>query len=171
MAREWYWKGVAVEHIAERLGRHRSRVWDKIGAEEQDETRGVGRKASLSEEDKDELVALTKSMVKKANVRYTVTAEMIRAKFNPKVCLRVLRNALHERNIWFRKLRRKPILTDDDVKERYKWARTFRNKSRSWWRSHIQVHIDNHAVKVPTNGKARDLLAARHGVLTVCASL
>ena len=51
LAREWYWKGVAVEHIAERLGRHRSRVWDKIGAEEQDETRGVGRKASLSEAD------------------------------------------------------------------------------------------------------------------------
>ena len=101
-------------------------------------------------------------MIKKANVRYTVTADMIQPKFTPKVCSRVPRNALHESNIWFRKLRRKPTLTDEDVKERSKWARTYRNKPRSWWRNHIQVHIDNHAVKVPTNGKARDLLAARH---------
>ena len=70
-------------------------------------------------------------MIKNANVRYTVTADMIQPKFTPKVCSRVLRNALHERSIWFRKLRRKPIQTDGGVKERYKWARTYRNKPRS----------------------------------------
>ena len=101
-------------------------------------------------------------MIKKANVRYTVTADMIQAKFTPKVCSRVMPNASQDRNMWFGKFRRKPILTEEDVKKPYKWARTYRNKTRSWWRSHIQVHIDNHAVKVPTNGKGLDLLAARH---------
>ena len=93
LAREWYSKGVPIDDIAERLDRNKTSAWDKIGAEEQDETRGVRRKASLSEADEGKRVALTKSMIKKANVRYTVTAGMIQAKFTPKVCSRVMRKA------------------------------------------------------------------------------
>jgi hypothetical protein len=134
-------------------------------SDKKDASRGVGRKAGLAEQDKDKLVKLTHAMVKKANVRYLVTLQMIQARFPPKVCLRVLRNALHERNIWFHKLRRKPILTDEDVACRWKWAKQYRKMTKSWWRQHIQMHIDNHAFKVPTNGDARNMLAAKrvHG--------
>ena len=61
LAREWYSKGVPPDHIAGRLGRTKTSVWDEIGAEEQDETRGVGRKASFSEADEGKPVALTKT--------------------------------------------------------------------------------------------------------------
>ena len=71
-------------------------------------------------------------MIKKANVRYTVTADMIQAKFTPKVCSRVMPNASQDRNMWFGKFRRKPILTEEDVKKPYKWARTYRDKTRSF---------------------------------------
>ena len=33
LAREWYSKSVPVDHIAERLDRSKTSVWDKIGAE------------------------------------------------------------------------------------------------------------------------------------------
>ena len=57
LARDWYSKGVPPDHIAGRVDRNKTSIWDEIGAEEQDETRGVGRRASLSEADKDKLVS------------------------------------------------------------------------------------------------------------------
>ena len=59
LAREWYSKCVPVDDIAERLDRNKTSAWDKIGAEEQDETRGVGRKASLSEADEGKPLSLS----------------------------------------------------------------------------------------------------------------
>ena len=134
-----------VDHIAKRFDRNKTSVWDEIDTENHDGIWGVGRKASLSAADTDKLVAFTKSILKTANVRYTVTAEMIQTKFTPKACWRVLRNVLHRRKIWFRKLRRSPFLTDEGAEKRYKWAQTFRNKPGSGWRNHVQVHIHNQA--------------------------
>lgn len=130
-----------------------------------DRTRKVGRKPVLTEADKDRLVKLTDQMVKTANVRYAVTYDMIRARYVPHVGLRTIQNALHERNVRFHKLREKPILTDDDVKARYAWAKKYRSKAKSWWKKHIHLHIDNHAFKVPAHGVARNMLAAKrvHG--------
>ena len=165
LAKTWYNDDdIAVEEIARRLRRNPSSIWESLGIDET-ASRGVGRKAALSEKDKDRLVKLTEKMVKKANVRYMVTQKMIQAEFAPKVCLRVLQDALHERNLWFRKLRRKPLLTDKDVADRYAFAKKFRTKTKAWWQRYIMAHIDNHAVKVPTNGEARNMLAAKrvHG--------
>ena len=75
----------------------------------------------MTEENKDRLIDHVDKLVKKAAVRYTVTLAMIHATFRmePPVCDGVLQEAMHERGLWFSKLREKPILTDDDVKERY----------------------------------------------------
>lgn len=131
------------------------------------ERTGVGRKAAMTEEDKDRLVLHVDKLVKRAAVRYTVTCDMIHATFQmrPAVCDRVLREAMHERGIWFRKLREKPLLTDDDVQERYQWSKKYRKMLPAFFQSHIQLHIDNHAFKVPTNGDARNMMAAKrvHG--------
>ena len=165
LARLWYNEDeTSVEEIARRLRRNKSSIWDLLGDEE-GAIRGVGRKAALDEQDKDRLVALTEAMVKKANVRYTVTSGMVQAKFRPRVCIRVVQEALHERGLWFYKLREKPILTDDDVRDRYAWAKQYRGKTPAWFRQKILVHIDNHAFKVPTNGNVRRMLAAKrvHG--------
>jgi hypothetical protein len=164
----WYNEDcVAVYEIARRLRRNAASIWERLGADDPFD-RGVGNKPSLTEANKDALVKLTADLVKKADVRYTVTAEMIKTKFRPSVSVRTLREALHERGVWFHKLRRKPILTDQDVNRRWKWAKAFRRKSKTWWIRNAQapqVHIDNHAVKVPTNGDARKMLAAKrvHG--------
>lgn len=165
LARTWYnHDGIKVEEISRRLRRDSSSIWRHLGSDAT-EVRGVGRKPSLTEKDKDRLVKLTEKMVRKANVRYTVTLKMIQAEFSVKVCLSTLQNALHERNLWFHKLRRKPILTDKDVIQRYNFAKKYHKKKKAWWRRWVLAHIDNHAVKVPTNGEARNMLAAKrvHG--------
>ena len=51
-------------------------VWDLL-ADKLDERVGVVQKKLLDESGKDRLVALTDKMVKKADVRWLVTAEMI----------------------------------------------------------------------------------------------
>ena len=165
LARLWYNEdNTSVEEIARRLRRNKSSIWGLFSGGEAT-VRGVGRKAALDEDDKDRLVALTDSMVKTACVRYTVTSSMIQAKFRPRVCVRVIQEALHERGVWFYKLREKPILTDADVADRYKWSKANHMKTPAWFRQHIMVHIDNHAFKVPTNGNVRRMLAAKrvHG--------
>ena len=164
LARLWYEEDeTPVEEIARRLRRGRHAIWRLLGEEEGQERRGVGRKPVLTEEDKDRLVQHINGLVKKAAVRYTVTAAMIHATFRkqPPVCIRVVQDAMHERNIWFHKLREKPILTDEDIKERYLWSKKYRHMSPEWFKSHIQLHIDNHAFKVPTNGNARKMVAAK----------
>ena len=165
LARMWIKEeGESVEEVARRLRRNRSSIWELL-ADDLDERPGVGRKVALTEEDKDRLVVLTDKLVERADVRWLVTAAMIQMKFYPKVSTRTLLTALHERGIWFFKVREKPILTDEDIKRRYQWAKDYRRKSPAWWRRHIHLHIDNHAFKVPTNKSARRALAAKrvHG--------
>ena len=66
LAKTWYNDdGIAVEEIARRLRRSPSSIWESLGIDET-ATRGVGRKAALSEKDKDRLVKLTEKMVKKS---------------------------------------------------------------------------------------------------------
>ena len=84
LARAWHAaEGVAVEEVARRLRRNRSSIWDLL-ADEFDERPGVGRKPSLTESDKDRLVALTDKRVEEADVRWLVTAELIQKKFAPR---------------------------------------------------------------------------------------
>ena len=54
----------------------------------------VGRKATLTEEDKVRLVNMVEGMVKKADTRHTITAHMLQTRFAPRVSLRVLAGAL-----------------------------------------------------------------------------
>ena len=74
----------------------------------------------MHESDKDRLVALTDKMVKQASVTWLMTAEIIKQKFTLKiVSVRTLRDGLLERGVCWRKLREKPISTDDAVKQMY----------------------------------------------------
>lgn len=49
-----------------------------------------------------------------------------------KTCARTVRDALHERKIYFRRLRSKPKLTDEDIKARFEFAKMYKNKTKAW---------------------------------------
>lgn len=156
------WKnedGESVEEIGRRLRRCVSTLWRLFGEPERE--RGVGRKASLTEADKDRLVKFTEVMVDEADCCYTVTMAMIHKRFGMSVGVRCLSDALHERGLWFQRLREKPVLTDDDVAQRFAFAKLYRHKTSLWWRRHLQLHMDNHVSKTPLTGKGRRMLATR----------
>ena len=116
---------------------------------------------SLSAADVDRLVALTESMVEAADGDEEVTLPMVHRRFRKKVAMRVVANALHSRGYFFRKMREKPILTPDDVNERFKFAKKYRKMTPAWWLKQIHLHWDNKYFKVATKQKGRKALARR----------
>ena len=104
----------------------------------------IGRPKALSSTKFDGLVALLEKMIDEADANYEVTLAMFMKRSKVKACARVVADALHERGYYFRDLREKPILTPEDVKERYAWAKKYKAKTQAWWRKSIQVHLDNH---------------------------
>ena len=102
----------------------------------------------------------------KANAEEEVRAALIHRRFRKKVSIRTIANAMHSRGYYFRKLREKPILTPDDVKERYEFAKRFRHKSAAWWLRHVHLHWDCKCFKVATTGKRPPQGASGHSVDT-----
>ena len=109
----------------------------------------------------DSIVALLEKMVNAADANSEVTMDMLMKRGRLRVSRRVVAEALHERGYRFRDLRQKPILTPDDIKDRFKWAKKYARRPRAWWLEAVHVHLDNHTFKVATTSKGRKLLAKR----------
>ena len=121
----------------------------------------IGRQAALSEAKIDRAVRVLEGMVEDADASKEVTMGMVLCKARLKCCERTLSKALHKRGYWFRTLRKKMILTPEDVKARYEWAKKYKGKPKKLWLKRIHVHLDNHHFKVATTVKSRSLLAKR----------
>lgn len=78
-----------------------------------------------------------------------------------KLSSRTILNALHKRNIYFRRLRSKPRLTKDDIKERLEFATAYKGKSKAWWLKTLHLIIDLKRFQVFINAKGRDYAAQR----------
>ena len=151
--------GMAPKQIAISIGRHVSSVC-RLLAQRLDPN-PVGRPPVLTTEQVDRLLRILNSMIDEADAQYEVTGAMLKRRSRCKASLRTISNALHERGYYFRTLRQKPILTPDDVKERFVFARRFRNKPARWWLQHVHLHWDNHCFKVATTFRGRKILAMR----------
>ena len=68
---------------------------------------------------------------------------------------RTILKALRRRKIYFRRLREKPVLTEQDTLDRKSFAEKFSEKSASWWNSAINLIIDVKRFKVLPHGTAR----------------
>jgi len=121
----------------------------------------VGRPKALTSAQVDKLVAALEKLVDEADADFEVTREMVMKRARVKACSRVVADALHKRGYYFRDLREKPILTPEDVKARFAWARKYRHQSAHWWRKTVHIHLDNHMFKVATTARGRKLLAKR----------
>ena len=67
---------------------------------------------------------------------------MLKRSTRLKVSTRCISDALHQRNIYFRKLREKPLLTDADKKARLTFSAKLKDKSAGWWNANIHAFID-----------------------------
>ena len=95
-------------------------------------------------------------MIVKADGQRTVTVADAKRSCRVKACDRTILDKLHERNIYMRIMREKPILTEQDIVERYDFAN--KGKRASYWTSHIHLHMDCKLFKVCLNQKARSYI-------------
>ena len=109
----------------------------------------------------DFLVKRLHELVVKANCKYTVTVKLLKRSSRVKASERTITKALHDRNIFFRKLREKPTLTTEDVAARLKFAKKYHSKPQAWWRKNVHAFIDGKHFQVYLNGESR-LRAAQH---------
>jgi transposase len=145
--------------IAERLGRNKctlTRLLVKMVV-----SKKQGRPKVLTEPQVDFLVKRLDQLIVKANATYHVTVKMLKKSARVKASERAIKDALHKRNIYFRKLREKPLLTEEDIAERFAFAKKFRKKTRAWWNTHIHAHIDGKHFQVYLNKNERQR-AAQH---------
>ena len=73
--------------------------------------------------------------------------------------LRTIARALRQRNISFRRLREKPMLTAEDIAARKDFAAKYAGKTSAWWQKSVQLHIDVKHFAIYLNGKGRRYVA------------
>eukprot|EP00973_Karenia_brevis_P004699 644648-Karenia_brevis.AAC.1 len=86
---------------------------------------------------------------------------MLKRKAKVGCCSRVVREALAQRNIKFRKLRSKPLLTSQDKQMRMQFATKYRQKPATFWINYVMLHIDCKTFPAYVTSKAREYAAQR----------
>ena len=160
LAQVWYQDTVEPSEIAERLGRDKSTITRLCVAK--CDRKVQGRPPAMSDAQVDFMVRRLDQLVHKAKGRYHVTAAMLRKSCRLEVSDRKIKDSLHERNIYFRKLREKPLLTEADVAARLAFSIKYKGKRKAWWKQHIHAFIDGKHFKVYLNGKDRVRAAQHH---------
>ena len=140
LAKQWHLDSVATAEIARRLGRDQSTITRLLI--QRRPRKAQGRKKVLTDKVMDRAVAKLDAMIEKADGDTMVTAAMLKRACRLKVSERSVLDALHARGIYFRPLRKKPILTADDIIDRKAFADKYASKSPEWWKRAIHMHID-----------------------------
>ena len=159
LAMQWFEEGVGPSEIAARLGRDKSTVTrhcvKRLPRLQQ------GRPANLNDAQVDFLIRRLHQLVVAAKGRYHVTAAILRKSVRMKVSIRSINRALRARNVYFRKLREKPLLTADDIASRKAFGDKFQGKARHWWLANIHAAIDGKHFACYLNAANR-VRAAQH---------
>ena len=141
LAREMHFdRGMQPVQVAKCLGRGLSSVCRLLAQKKA--PKPIGRPKILSKERVDKLIELLKKMVDDAEALHEVTMDMLMRRSRIKACRRVVADALHLRGYYFRDLREKPILTPEDVKERFAFAKRYKDKSSKWWQKKVRIHLE-----------------------------
>jgi hypothetical protein len=139
--------------------RHKKSIYSVLSNKAKFAKRGA--KEKLQGKDVTHIVQVLRKMVREAKARWEVTLAMLKKRARCKLDDKVVRKALKKKNIKFRRMRSKPILTKEDRIARFKFAKKYRGKTKAWWLKHINLHIDLKNFPVYTSSKARDFAAMR----------
>jgi hypothetical protein len=145
--------------VATAIGRDKSSITRLLA---QTKATRMGRPPVLTTAQEDRLEKVVEEMVGKADANYEVTLPMVHRRCRLKCSQRTVSRALRSRGYYFFKLYEKMILTPEDVKERWAWAKKYARKTKLWWLRKVQIHLDNHHFKRASTGKGRKLLGKRH---------
>ena len=158
LAKRWYVEdNLSAKQIAQRLKRSPSTVSRLVVKKVKRKSRG--RKPLLTKDMVDKLVVKLESLIQKADSQYEVTVAMLKRSSRCKAGTRTILRRLHERNIFFRPLLEKPVLTEKDIADRHAFAKKFAPKTKPWWNSSMHMIIDVKHFRVLPHGDARKYAA------------
>lgn len=146
--------------IARVTGRHLSTVCAAL-AKKTYKYKKPGPKKMLTEAQVDKLEAKLAAMVKKADGCKEVSLSALKTAARCKAGLKTIQRALHGRGVFFRKMRSKLVLSEEDIKARYAFAKKYKGKSPAWWRAKLHMVIDLKHFPVYVDGKGRAVAAQR----------
>ena len=152
-------QGMTPTAVAAATGRDLSTIVRNLQAKVK--AKKMGRPLLLTDAKVDKIEATLRDMVQKADGKYEVTVAMLRRRLRLKACARVISDALHNRDIYFRKMRSKPRLTENDISERFNFAKMYRKKTKAWWCRAIHMAIDLKRFAVFVNAPGRNYAAQR----------
>ena len=81
-------------------------------------------------------------MVSKMDSANMITVNMVKRSCRVKACDRTISNRLHERGVYIRVMREKPVLTDEDIAKRYKFSKKYKDEPAGFWTRKIHGHMD-----------------------------
>ena len=152
LVNKWYWEqGKAPSEIAGLLDRDKSTLTRFLV--KQVSRKKQGRPPVLSEADLDFLERHLHERIVKSMGKYHVTAAMVKRSARSSASVKAIQCGLRKRRIFFRKLREKPLLTEEDIKARFAFAKMYRHKSAGSWMKAFHAAIDGKLFKVYLNGK------------------
>ena len=148
-----------VTHIALATERNKTTIYEALDKSWKGSKRG--RPPALSKETTSLLVRTLKKMQKQAHAKREITMAMLKKRAKCKASCHCIRRALRQRNIQFRRMRSKPILTKEDRQARLAFAKKYRMKTKAWWVNNVHLHIDLKNFPAYVNAAARDVAAMR----------
>ena len=116
IARDMHERGYIPKQIAEQLGRERSTITRLLAHDGADPRRG--RPPALSDAQVARAIRVMEKMIAEADGEWEVTVTMVRTRARLRCTDRTLLDKMHQKGIYFRNVREKPILTPEDVKAR-----------------------------------------------------
>jgi len=136
--RQWESQGLGVTEIMKRTGRSKDCVY--LHLSRQPET--VGRKKLITAAVFRKLTAALQKLQKKAKAEKEVTVAMVKAAAGVEASDRAVLDAFHADDIYFRPLRERPILRDEDIVLRKDFALTYKSRRRRTWLRKPRAIID-----------------------------
>ena len=150
-----------VGQIATATDRDKKSIYGALDQKPSGKTVKLGRPPAMTRESIAHVIKTLKMLVKTAAARYEVTLGMIKEKSKCRASETTMRRTLQKRNIKFRRLRSKPILTNTDKRARFAFAKKYHTKSKSWWLKTVHMHIDLKNFSCYVNARARQYAAQR----------
>ena len=122
---------------------------------------GPGQPTKVPEKVVKKLERVLEQLLIKANAKRDVTIQKVKAVAAVKACDRSVLDALHAVDIYYRKLKERQVLKDEDLPVRLAWGKTRKRRSKREWVTKPHAIIDNKKFAAYLNKNARAYAARR----------
>ena len=140
VAKQLYAKDMDPSKIAALLGRDKSTLTRRLCLRMP--LTKQGPRTSITKAQVDKVEKRMDEMIVKANGEKPVSIAQVKRSCRLKCSDRALLDKLHARGVYMRVMREKPVLTEQDIKERKAFAKKYKDKPASFWTKHVHLHID-----------------------------